>query len=131
MRRVCAALLLASAAAFPSPIERFATEVLAPRFFAWFASSKGVAKLHQEHVASPTVRHMIKGSFLASAPDDAKLDFARSAAGAALADFMRLEQEHIIVDVCGGKSPHSVPLSAPFSSRTPAPDGARRPKPAR
>ena len=92
MRFAMACLFTAVAA---NPLQRFATDIVAPKFFAWFASSEGMAKLHQEHVDSPIVRHMIKGSVLASAPDDAKLDFARSSAGAAVADFMRLEQQHI------------------------------------
>ena len=78
-----------------NPIEKFANNVLAPKFFSWFASSEAVAAMHQEHVDSPTVRHMIKGSPLADAPDAAKIDFARSAGGKAVADFMALEQQNI------------------------------------
>ncbi len=78
-----------------NPMQKFANDVLAPKFFAWFASSDAVAAMHQQHVDSPTVRHMIKGSPLADAPDAAKIDFAKSAAGAAVADFMALEQQNI------------------------------------
>jgi glutaredoxin len=88
-------LLLAQPLAALNPVERFATEVVAPKFFSWFASSEAIAKLHAEHVAAPTVRHMIKGSPLAAAPDERKLEFARSSAGSAVSNFMKLEQQHI------------------------------------
>jgi len=78
-----------------SPLDQFISEVAAPRFFAWFTLSDGVAELHQKHVSSSSVQHMIKGSPLASAPDSAKLDFARSKAGAAVASFMKAEQRNI------------------------------------
>ena len=94
MRCALVASLLVSVGAL-SPFDRFASEVVAPRFFAWFSSSQAVSDLHQKHVDSETVQHMVKGSPLASAPDEKKLDFARSAAGAAVADFMRLEQRNI------------------------------------
>lgn len=89
--------LLVSAMAMPSHgfAKNFAADVLAPRFFKWFASSEGVAEIHRAHVEGPTVRHMLKGTVLADAPDAAKLDFAKSSAGAAVASFMKLEQEHI------------------------------------
>jgi len=90
-------LLIASAgrAIALNPIERFATDFIAPRFFQWFANSEAVARLHQDHVDASQVRHMMKGSLLAEAPDAAKLDFAQSPAGVAVANFMRLEQQHI------------------------------------
>lgn len=88
-------LLLSASAAAANPLQKFATQVVAPKFFAWFASSEGVAKIHKEHVEGDTVRHMMKGTPMASASDEAKLDFARSSAGAAVADFMKLEQQHI------------------------------------
>lgn len=68
---------------------------LAPRFFDWFKNSEGVAKLHADHVQSETVQHMMKGTPLVGAPDKLKLDFARGAAGKAVADFMRTEQRFI------------------------------------
>lgn len=70
-------------------------EDLAPKFFDWFTNNDGVAKIHQKHVASETVQHMMKGTPLVDAPDSAKLDFARSSGGAAVAEFMRQEQKHI------------------------------------
>ena len=39
-----------------NPIEKFANNVLAPKFFSWFASSEAVAAMHQEHIDSPPVR---------------------------------------------------------------------------
>ena len=68
---------------------------LASRFFKWFTESDAVAKLHEKHVASESAMHMIKGTRMAAAPDEAKLAFARGAGGAAVAEFMRLEQENI------------------------------------
>ena len=49
------------------------TEFVASKFFAWFKASDGVAALHQKHVESESVLHMIKGTPLAEAPDDAKV----------------------------------------------------------
>ena len=70
-------------------------EQLAPRFFAWFQNSEGVAKLHSKHVAADQTVHMMQGTPFASAPDELKRDFARGPAGAAVARFMRLEQQYI------------------------------------
>ena len=68
---------------------------LAQRFFDWFKSSEGVAKIHRQHVEGDTVHHMLKGTAFAAAPDSLKLDFAQGPAGAAVAKFMQLEQQYI------------------------------------
>jgi len=73
----------------------FSLDSLAPKFFSWFKQSEGVAKLHQQHVEGEQVLHMLKGTPMASAPDSLKLDFARSDAGKAVANFMRAEQQYI------------------------------------
>ena len=68
---------------------------LQQRFFEWFTKSEGVAKLHQKHVDGDQVLHMLKGTPMASASDELKLKFARSNAGAAVANFMKAEQQSI------------------------------------
>ena len=68
---------------------------LAPRFFDWFKTSENIAAMHQKHIESETVVHMMKGTPFATAPDTAKLDFARSTVGAAVVSFMQLEQQYI------------------------------------
>mmetsp|Transcript_38994 Transcript_38994/g.64759 ORF Transcript_38994/g.64759 Transcript_38994/m.64759 type:complete len:243 (+) Transcript_38994:164-892(+) len=95
LRSLLLLLILASSTGALSPWDRLLSEVVAPRFFSWFTSSDGVADLHQKHVSSSSVQHMIKGSPLASAPDAAKIDFARSRAGKAVAQFMMAEQRNI------------------------------------
>lgn len=68
---------------------------IAERFFTWFTTSEAVARIHEKHVNGDKVMHMLKDTPFAAAPDDMKLDFARGPAGAAVADFMRLEQQYI------------------------------------
>jgi peptide deformylase len=64
-------------------------------FFEWFASSDAVKQMHARHIEGDQVMHMVKGSPLASAPDERKLEFARGPAGDAVASFMRAEQQYI------------------------------------
>mmetsp|Transcript_34479 Transcript_34479/g.54339 ORF Transcript_34479/g.54339 Transcript_34479/m.54339 type:complete len:240 (+) Transcript_34479:56-775(+) len=59
----------------------------------WFKEADFVAQLHAKHVASESVQHMFKGTPLASAPDQAKIDFANSLAGQMLSQFMVSEQD--------------------------------------
>ena len=91
-----ALLLVVAALGALSPCAALSpTEQVARRFFEWFKSSEGVAKLHQEHVASESVQHMIKGTPLATAPDEKKIEFAKGGGGAAVASFMKFEQRFI------------------------------------
>ena len=64
-------------------------------FFNWFKSSEAVAAIHRKHVQGDTVQHMLKSTPFAAAPDELKLQFARGPAGAAVSEFMRLEQQYI------------------------------------
>lgn len=85
------ATVLAIASIGLSPGER-----IAGAFFDWFTKSAGVNDLHREHVKSDTVQHMMKSvPWLAGAPDENKLQFARGSAGEAVSEFMRLEQRYI------------------------------------
>ena len=58
----------------------------------WVKSSKLFATLHEEHIASPQVRHMMKATPLVNAPDDAKMDFANGFFGHLVANMMASEQ---------------------------------------
>ena len=84
-------LLCATPSALAFGLEKWIT----PKFFEWFTRSDFVAKLHEQHVASDTVRHMLKDTPFAKASDEQKIEFASGEAGAALASFMRWEQENI------------------------------------
>ena len=64
-------------------------------FFNWFKGSEAVAAIHRKHVQGETVQHMLKSTPFAAAPDELKLQFARGPAGAAVSEFMRLEQQYI------------------------------------
>jgi len=68
---------------------------LTKAFFEWFSASDGVAALHKKHIEGDVALHMLKGTPMAAAPDSLKLDFARSGAGQAVANFMKAEQQHI------------------------------------
>eukprot|EP00563_Minutocellus_polymorphus_P018322 CAMPEP_0197718114 /NCGR_PEP_ID=MMETSP1434-20131217/2398_1 /TAXON_ID=265543 /ORGANISM="Minutocellus polymorphus, Strain CCMP3303" /LENGTH=254 /DNA_ID=CAMNT_0043302735 /DNA_START=27 /DNA_END=791 /DNA_ORIENTATION=- len=59
----------------------------------WVKSSSLLAKLHQEHVASPGVQHMMKATPLVKASDDDKIAFASGPWGNMVADVMKAEQE--------------------------------------
>ena len=65
---------------------------LVPQLLDWFKNSEFVARKHAEHRQSESVVHMMKGTVLAAAPDDKKLEFADSWAGRGVAEFMRQEQ---------------------------------------
>ena len=56
-------------------------------------SSSLLTDLHQQHIASPTVSHMMKSTPLVDAPDEAKLEFATSFMGRLVANIMAKEQE--------------------------------------
>ncbi|KAL7497986.1 hypothetical protein ACHAWT_006841 [Skeletonema menzelii] len=56
-------------------------------------SSSLLNKLHQQHIESPTVSHMMKSTPLVDAPDSAKLQFATSFMGQVLANIMAKEQQ--------------------------------------
>lgn len=51
--------------------------------------------MHRKHIEGDAVLHMLKGTPMAAAPDELKLKFARSSAGAAVATFMKREQQNI------------------------------------
>ena len=75
----------------------------------WVKTSTLFADLHQEHVASDEVRHMMKATPLVDAPDDAKMDFAMGPFGKMVADMMASEQALLgdwklkkIVEAAGG-----------------------------
>lgn len=90
MRRLVLALLLAPVSAFSL------FDTLAPRFFRWFTQSEAVKAAHAKHVEGEIAVHMMKGApWLADAPDAEKKAFARGAAGAAVAQFMKAEQRQI------------------------------------
>ena len=58
----------------------------------YIKSSNVIATLHEEHVNSNQVQHMMKSTPLVNAPDDAKMDFANGIFGKMLADIMQSEQ---------------------------------------
>lgn len=75
----------------------------------WVKSSDLFARLHEEHVASSQVRHMMKSTPLVDAPVDAKIDFANGPFGNMVAKMMESEQRLLgdwklvkIVDAAGG-----------------------------
>ncbi|KAL7554399.1 hypothetical protein ACHAWF_018231 [Thalassiosira exigua] len=77
----------------------------------WVKTSPALAALHQEHVASDEVRHMMKSTPLVHAPDESKAAFARGPFGRAVADIMEAEQRLLgdwkvekIVEAAGGGS---------------------------
>ena len=47
---------------------------LVPQLLDWFKNSEFVARKHAEHRQSESVVHMMKGTVLAAAPDDKKLE---------------------------------------------------------
>ena len=58
----------------------------------WVKSSDQFAELHEEHVASSQVRHMMKSTSLVGASDGAKMDFADGLFGNVVAKMMESEQ---------------------------------------
>ena len=58
----------------------------------WVKSSNLFASLHQEHVSSSQVRHMMKSTPLVNAPDEAKVEFANGPFGKMVAKMMESEQ---------------------------------------
>mmetsp|Transcript_35827 Transcript_35827/g.65719 ORF Transcript_35827/g.65719 Transcript_35827/m.65719 type:complete len:268 (-) Transcript_35827:610-1413(-) len=58
----------------------------------WVKSSTLFADLHQEHVSSSQVRHMMKSTPLVDAPDEAKIKFANGPFGKMVARMMESEQ---------------------------------------
>eukprot|EP00592_Proboscia_alata_P008731 CAMPEP_0194362756 /NCGR_PEP_ID=MMETSP0174-20130528/10586_1 /TAXON_ID=216777 /ORGANISM="Proboscia alata, Strain PI-D3" /LENGTH=273 /DNA_ID=CAMNT_0039135853 /DNA_START=51 /DNA_END=872 /DNA_ORIENTATION=- len=59
----------------------------------WFQNSAWAAELHESHVVSPTVQHMMKGTPLASASVAEKLSFATGPGGRLVERIMAAEQE--------------------------------------
>lgn len=59
----------------------------------WVKSSSLFSELHQKHVASDTVQHMMKSTSLVDAPDEAKVRFANGPFGKMVADAMASEQK--------------------------------------
>ena len=58
----------------------------------WVTTSKLISDLHEEHVASEQVCHVMKSTPLVNAPDAAKMNFANGPFGRAMADLMKAEQ---------------------------------------
>ena len=84
---ICTALTLF---AFIAPSFAFSVEKV---IVDWVKSSSLLAKLHQEHVTSPGVQHMMKATPLVKASDNDKIDFASGSWGKIVADVMKAEQE--------------------------------------
>mmetsp|Transcript_31304 Transcript_31304/g.58047 ORF Transcript_31304/g.58047 Transcript_31304/m.58047 type:complete len:275 (-) Transcript_31304:450-1274(-) len=59
----------------------------------WVKSSTLFADLHQQHVSSNQVRHMMKSTPLVNAPDEAKMEFANGPFGRMVAAMMESEQK--------------------------------------
>jgi hypothetical protein len=78
----------------PGSLRAAVEERLMRSLLDWFVGSDAVAAKHAEHVAGDTALHVMSGSPFAAAPADLKRAFVGSAAGGAVARFMRYERRH-------------------------------------